>query len=112
MEPAMTHPYLLAAGGLLIVCGLLLLRWASRHDLKGLAIDTAWEVAKNRGRVDVETEFGNRLKDLRAESSNIGRAKMVAGHAARHVAAQVATIAGLIALAGGAILVALALWWS
>jgi hypothetical protein len=37
---------------------------------------------------------------------------MVAGHAARHVAAQVATIAGLIALAGGAILVALALWWS
>jgi hypothetical protein len=88
------------------------MRWALRHDLKGLAIDTAWEVAKNRGRVDVETELGNRLKDLQAESSNVGRAKMVAGHAARHVAAQVATIAGLIALVGGAILVELALWWS
>ena len=108
----MAHPYLLVAGGLLIVCGVLLLRWASRHDLKGLAIDTAWEVAKNRGRVDVETELGNRLKDLRAESSNVGRARMVAGHAARHVAAQVATIAALIALAGGAILVALAVWWN
>ena len=107
----MTHPYLLVAGGLLIVCGLLLLRWASRHDLKGLAIDTAWEVAKNRGRVDVETELGNRLKDLQAESSNVGRAKMVAGHAARHMAAQVASIAALIALAGGAILMALAVWW-
>jgi hypothetical protein len=79
--------------------------------MKGLAIDTAWEVAKNRGRVDVETELGNRLKDLRAEPSNVGRAKMVAGHAARHVAAQVATIAGLVALAGGAILIALGMWW-
>lgn len=108
----MTHPYLLAAGGILMVCGLLLLRWASRYDLKGLAIDTAWEVAKNRGRVDVETELGNRLKDLRAESSNVGRAKMVAGHAARHVAAQAASIAGLVALAAGGLLIGLAVWWT
>lgn len=108
----MTHPYLLAAGGILMVCGLLLLRWASRYDLKGLAIDTAWEVAKNRGRVDVETELGNRLKDLRAESSNVGRAKMVAGHAARHVAAQAASVAGLVALAAGVLLIALAVWWT
>ncbi len=108
----MSHPYLLAAGGVLIICGFLLLRWASRHDLKGLAIDTAWEVAKNRGRVDVETELGNRLKDLRAESSNVGRAKMMAGHAARHVAAQAASIAGLGPLAAGALLIALAVWWS
>ena len=107
----MTHPYLLAAGGFLIICGLLLLRWASRYDLKGLAIDTVWQVAKNRGRVDVETELGNRVKELREESSNVGRAKMVAGHAARHVVAQVASIAGLVALALGAILIALGVWW-
>ena len=107
----MTHPYLLAAGGLLIVVGLLLMRWASRHDLKGLAIDAAWEVAKNR-RLNVDTELGNRVQDLRAEGSNVGRAKMVAGHAARHVAAQVASIAGLIALAAGALLIAVAVWRS
>jgi hypothetical protein len=57
--PAMTHPYLLGAGGLLMVLGLLLMRWASRHDLKGLAIDAAWEMAKNR-RLNVETDLGNR----------------------------------------------------
>ncbi len=107
----MTHPYLLAAGGVLIICGLLLMRWASRYDLKGLAIDAAWEVAKNR-RLNVETELGNRVKDLRDESSNTGRAKMVAGHAARHVAAQVATVAGLVALAAGALMIALAVWWT
>lgn len=108
----MTHPYLLAAGGFLIICGLLLLRWASRYDLKGLAIDTVWQVAKNRGRVDVETELGNRVKELREESTNVGRAKMVAGHAARHVAAQAASVAGLVALALGAILIALGVWWT
>lgn len=107
----MSHPYLLAAGGILIICGLLLMRWASRYDLKGLALDAAWEVAKNR-RLDVETELGNRVKGLRDEASNAGRAKMVAGHAARHVAAQVASIAGVVALAAGALLIALAVWWT
>lgn len=106
-----THPYLLAAGGFLILCGLLLMRWASRHDLKGLAIDAAWEMAKNR-RLDVETDLGNRVKEVRDETSNVGRAKMVAGHTARHVAAQVASIAGLIAVAAGALLIALAVWRS
>jgi hypothetical protein len=105
----MTHPYLLGAGSLLMVLGLLLMRWASRHDLKGLAIDAAWEMAKNR-RLNVETDLGNRVKDVRDEASNVGRAKMVAGHAARHLAAQVASIAGLIALATGALLIALAVW--
>jgi hypothetical protein len=47
---------------------------------------------------------------VRDEASNVGRAKMVAGHAARHLAAQVASIAGLIALATGALLIALAVW--
>jgi hypothetical protein len=107
----MSHPYLLAGGGVLIICGFFLMRWASRYDLKGLALDAAWEVAKNR-RLNVETELGDRVQDLRAESSNVGRAKMVAGHATRHVAAQVASIAGLIAIAAGALLIALAVWWS
>ena len=106
----MSHPYLLAAGGILIICGFLLMRWASRYDLKGLAIDAAWEVAKNR-RLNVETELGNRVKNLRDEGSNTGRAKIMAGHAAQHVAAQVAGIAGLVALAAGAVLIALAVWW-
>lgn len=106
----MAHPYMLAAGGLLIIAGLLLYRWASRHDLKGLAVDAAWQVAKNRGRLDVDTELGNRLKEVRAEGSNVARAKMVAGHAVRHVVAQVLNVAALIALAAGAVLIGLAVW--
>ena len=108
----MSHPYLLGGGAALIVLGILLFRWASRYDLKGLALDTAWQVAKNRGRVDTETDLGNRLKELQAERSNMRRAGMVAGHATRHFVAQVANIAALICFALGAVLVGLAWWWS
>ena len=107
----MAHPYLLGSGGVLVLLGILLYRWASRYDLKDLALDAAWQVAKNRGRLDVETDLGNRLKELEAEGSNVERAKMVAGHAARHVAAQAMNVAALICLAVGAILIAVAVWW-
>jgi hypothetical protein len=102
---------LLGSGAALIVIGFLLLRWASRYDLKGLALDAAWQVAKNRGRLDVETDLGNRLKELQAEESHVERARMVAGHATRHFVAQVANIAALIAFALGALLIGLAWWW-
>jgi hypothetical protein len=107
----MAHPYLLGSGGVLIILGILLYRWASRYDLKGLAFDAAWQVAKHRGRLDVETDLGNRLKELQTEGSNVERAKMVAGHAARHVAAQAMNVAALICFAVGALLIAVAVWW-
>jgi hypothetical protein len=107
----MGHPYVLAAGGLLILLGVLLLRWASRHDLKGLAADAAWQVIRNRGRFNVRTELGDRLQDLRAETSNLKRARKVAGHAGRHVVAQALSVAGLVCLAAGAVLIAEAVWW-
>lgn len=107
----MAHPYLLASGGILIVLGFLLFRWASRYDLKGLALDTAWQVVKNRGRVDTETDLGTRLKQLQAERSHVRRAGMLAGHATRHFAAQIASIAALVCLALGAVLIGVALWW-
>jgi hypothetical protein len=107
----MAHPYLLGGGGLLIILGILLFRWASHYDLKGLALDAAWQVAKNRGRLDVETDLGNRLKELQAEGSNVERARMVAGHAARHVVAQAMNVTALICFAAGAVLIAVAVWW-
>jgi hypothetical protein len=107
----MAHPYLLGSGGVLIILGVLLYRWASRYDLKGMALDAAWQVAKNRGRLDVETDLGNRLNELQAEGSNVERAKMVASHAARHVAAQAMNVAALICFAAGALLIAIAVWW-
>lgn len=105
----MAHPYLAATGLLLILIGVLLWRWSSRHDLKGMALDAAWQVAKNR-RLDVETDLGNRLKDLRSEGSNTRRAKLVAGHAVRHLLAPAVNITALVCLAAGMIMIGYALW--
>lgn len=109
---AFNHPWLLAGGMLLVLAGVLLWRWASRHDLKGLAVDAAWQVAKNRGNLAsaADSELGQRLKDIAGDGSNVSRAAKVAGHAARHAAAQVANITGLVAMAIGAALVGLAFW--
>ncbi len=108
---ALSHPYLLGGGVLLAIIGWLLWRWSSRHDLKGLAVDAAWQVARNRGRLATETELGNRLKAVQADASGVGKAKKVAGVAARHVAAQIAGLAGLAAMLGGAVLIGLAVFW-
>ena len=107
---ALSHPYLLGSGTALLLLGVMLWRWASRHDLKGLAIEAAWQVAKNRGDPNTETELGNRIKTLQADSSNAGRAKTAAGYAARHVVAQIASLAGIVAMLGGAALTAAAFY--
>lgn len=107
---ALSHPYLLGFGALLLVVGFLLWRWSSRHDLKGMAIDAAWQVAKARGDIRTETELGSRLKEFATDGSNISRAKKATGYAVRHALAQIASIASLLMLLGGAGLIAAALF--
>ncbi len=106
----LSHPILLASGVLLLVVGGLLLRWAGRHDLKGMAVDAAWQVARNRS-FNVTTDLGARIGELRADASHAGRAKRAAGMAVRHVAAQAASIAGVAAMLIGVALIAVALFW-
>lgn len=108
---ALSHPYLLGGGAFLLLVGFGLWRWASRHDLKGLAVDAAWQLAKNKGNLATETELGNRFKDLKSDTSNVSRAKKAVGYGVRHVVAQVATLAGIVGMLGGAGLIAAAFYW-
>lgn len=107
---AFSHPYLLGSGALLLLLGIWLWRWSSRHDLKGMAVDAAWQVAKARGDLKVETELGNRIKDVTADASHTGKAKKAAGYAVRHALAQVASLVSLAAIIGGAALIAAAFY--
>ena len=105
-----THPDLFVAGLILIVIGFLMWRIASRWDLKGQAIDSALKSAWNR-RVVVSDELADRYRDVRDAPGHMSRAGRVAGHAARHFAAQALSIVSLIAMALGAALAALAVYW-
>ena len=108
---ALTHPYLLAFGAALIIVGLLAMRWASRHDLAGLATDAAIKVAWNKGDLATETDLGNKLKALRDEQSNFNRAKAVAGYGVRHVVSRVVAIGGIIAIVVGLAMIVGAGFW-
>ena len=109
---ALSHPYLLGIGVVLLVIGYLLRSWAARHDPMDLAKDAAWQVAKSKGKLSAvnESELAGKFKELQADGSNTGRAKKAAGYAARHAAAQVAGICGLLSLLIGAVMIGLAFY--
>jgi hypothetical protein len=108
IQTALGHPYLLGFGALLMLVGWRAWRWAGRHDLKGLAVDAAWQVAKSRGDLRAQTDLGDKWKELASDPSTSGRARKVAGHAARHVVAQFVGLGGLVGMLGGAGMIAAA----
>lgn len=102
----MQHPILLAAAAALLVIGFLLMRWASRYDVTGLAADAAWRVAKNRGRIDVKAEAADMLNEqfghIREDAERIGYARAAAKHGAGFFLAKFVGIAGIVLMLVGA----------
>jgi hypothetical protein len=105
-----THPILLGVGLALIVVGFLMWRIAGRWDLKGQAVESALKSAWHR-RVVVSEDLSDTYRDVRDAPTHMSRAGKVAGHAARHVAAQALSITSLVAFAIGLALTALAVFW-
>ncbi len=112
----MQHPYLLAASAALLVLGFLLMRWAGRYDVTGLAADAAWRVAKNRGRIDVKAEAADMLNDnfghIRDDAERIGYARAAAKHGAGFFVAKFVGIAGIIMMLVGLALGGAAFMWA
>jgi Flp pilus assembly protein TadB len=105
-----THPVMFVIGLALIAVGFLMWRLANRWDLKGHAIDSALKSAWNR-RVVVSDDLADRYRDIRDAPGHLSRAGKVAGHAARHFAAQALSIGSLGAFALGIGLAVLAVVW-
>ena len=106
-----THPIMFGFGLALLVVGFLMWRIASRWDLKGHAMDSAMKSAWHR-RVVVSDELTDTFRDVRDAQGNMARAGKVAGHAARHFAAQVLSIGAMISFAAGLGLAVLAVFWN
>jgi hypothetical protein len=108
--PFTTHPVLFFSGIAVVVIGFLLWRIADRWDLKGQAIDSAMRSAWNR-RVVINDELQERYRDVRDAPSHVSRAGRVAGHAARHFAAQALSVGALLAMALGIGIAVVAIVW-
>lgn len=108
MTALTSNPYLLVTGLALVIAGVVARRLAGRWDLGGLALDMAWRSLWER-RIDREHELPKRLLDVGQAGGNVSRARMVAGHGARHLVAQALSLAGLVAIVAGLALMGLAL---
>jgi len=113
MAMAVFSPVLLIAGISLLVLGVLLWRWSSRYsiDLRGAALGTAYAAAKSGKMPGMPEGLRPHLDKVSAETTNMGRAKVVGGSVARHFLAKVAGWASMIGFLAGAALIALALLW-
>lgn len=105
-----THPVLFFTGVVIAIIGFLLWRLAGRWDLKGHAIDSAMRSAWNR-RVVISDELQESYRDVRDAPSHVSRAGRVAGHAARHFAAQALSIGSMITMAIGLAMAVVAIFW-
>jgi hypothetical protein len=109
------HPALAIAGLAALVIGFLLRRGAARHDLKGALAGGVKHVALDAVRHGKDGHKSNplaaKLHEVAAHGSHSGKAKAVAGIAARHFVAQVVSIAGLVAILGGLAATAAGIFW-
>lgn len=109
------HPGLAVAGVVALVVGLLLRRWAARHDLKSALAGGVKHAALDAVRHGKDGHKSNplaaKLHEVASHGSHAGKAKAVAGMAARHFVAQAASIAGLVAILGGLAATAAGIFW-
>lgn len=102
--------WVLIAGGGLVLAGALLLWRTSDWELKGVALESAWTLLRRKRTRDNPTALERRLRDITAEPTLRRRARRTALTVGQHVVAGVLTLASLIAIAIGALLIGIGLW--
>lgn len=103
--------WLMFAGAVAVLAGILIRRWAARRDLKDAAIDSAWAVLRGRRTADNPTAIEAKLQEIHAQPTWTGKASKTAGTALGHLAAKVGQMVAMALLVGGLALVAGGMLW-
>jgi hypothetical protein len=99
------------AGGIAVLVGILIKRWAARYDLKDAAIDSAWTLARGKRTAENPTAIEDKLDEIRSQPTWTGKATRTATMAAGHAVAQIAqTVALVLMLIGVAMAGAGYIW--
>jgi hypothetical protein len=108
-------PTLLVLGLIVLLVGFAMLHWASSRNLKdvamGAAFGAAWTLLWRRRRPAIPEEITSRVEEIRGQDTHLGKARVVTGYAVTHVIAQIAGIAGMIAMLLGVLLAGLGVFW-
>ena len=103
--------WLMLAGAVSVLVGILTRRWSARYDLKDAAFDSAWTLLRGRRTAENPTAIEAKLRDIQTQPTWTGKATKAAGTGIAHMLAQAgqATALGLI-LFGLALAVAGFVW--
>jgi hypothetical protein len=96
--------WVMLAGAVMVLAGILVRRWASRYDLKDAALSSAWTLLRGRRTAENPTAIENKIRDIGSQPTWTGKATRAAGTGVAHMLSQVGQLAAL-----GLILIGLAL---
>jgi len=105
------NAWLILAGTVLVLAGILMRRWAARYDLKDAAIDSAWTLVRGKRTAENPTAVEAKLRDIQSQPTWGGRAAKTAGTAIGHALAQLMNWVAIVLIVAGMALVAAALFW-
>lgn len=105
------NAWMMIVGGLLALLGIFIWRRTSRYDLKGAALESAWQTVRGRRTVENPTALDQRWNEIRNEATVTGKARRTAGTVIGHFVAQFLGVVAMVMLAAGVILIAAGIWW-
>jgi len=107
-----TSGWLFIWGGGLTLLAILIWWRMGRYDIKGAAIDSAWQLARGKRTAENLTPIEMMAGEIGAEATHLGKARRTVFTVIAHFVAQALTIASYFILLGGLILIGLGWYWS
>lgn len=105
------NEWMMVAGGVLALLAIVIFWTTGKHDLKGAALESAWQAARGRRTADNPTALDEKWNAIRNEATVAGKARRTAGTVIGHFIAQVLSVVATFMLLGGIILLGAGYWW-
>jgi len=103
--------WMMLAGAIAVVVGILIKRWAGRYDLKDAAIESAWTLLRGKRSAHNPTEIEAKLQDISSQATWTGKATKTATTAAGHFLAQIGQMVALFLMLVGLALLGASFFW-
>lgn len=100
-----SNPGFLIAGAVIFLIGVAFRRYAARYDFAGMAMSSAWQVARRKRSAENPTEIEERMTQIGSAKTTFGKMRRVGSNVIGHFLAPVMGVIGLILYLGGALLI-------
>jgi hypothetical protein len=105
------NEWAMIVGGSLTLIAIIIFWTTSKYDLKGAALESAWQAARGRRTADNPTALDDKWNAIRNEATVTGKARRTVGTVVGHFIAQVLGVLATFMLLIGAILLIAGYWW-